>query len=165
MSTPPVEPDETLYRQLTPGGKPLYFDPTRNPPVLAAVFIPGTADIDGLSMIRARYRSPVWAAFRPNRPETRFSLATCAVSALRDIALRCGFTSWPCIPDPDELDGRFGEPWAHCVLGCVNRSDYESDHNTKKQIKQWAKWVAESLGPQNIARPFSPPTDDDPYRP
>ncbi len=46
-----IDKKEMLYRQIGPGGDPIYFNPDRNPPIHQSRFIPTSADTDGLSLI------------------------------------------------------------------------------------------------------------------
>lgn len=165
--TPPVEADETLYRQIGPGGNPIWFDPDRMPPVFHVAFIPSNDDHDGLSLIRARFRSRPWAAHRLKNPNTQYRLAQLVAQHLSNLAVEAGLTPLEFRPTEDELDAQYGEPWAHCVVVQINRRDY--DDKTKPQvkaaIKSWAQQVAGSLALGNIEGPFNPPTDADPHRP
>ena len=123
MTTPDVQPAETLYRQVGPGGNPIYYDPDHEPPLHDSLFIPNNADTDGLSLTRSRFRAQVWAAFRVEQPDTRFRLARTQASFLVEIAESVGLPSLNFDPSPDNLDHRFGEPWAHCVGREINRTD------------------------------------------
>ena len=65
--TPPVDGAEIVARQIKEkGGEPLYFDTARAAPpfVHRSLFLPSRNDASGLSLIRLRHRSEVWAAFR-----------------------------------------------------------------------------------------------------
>ena len=167
ISTPPVSGNETLLRQIGPGGNPLYFDPDREPVVHAALFIPTSQDHDGLSLIRALFRSRPWAAYRTTKPDTRHRLAPLAEADLKHLAIEAGLPRLDFKPTPDDLDARHGEPWAHCVAVQINRVDYKDKSDTSKNeaIKNWAKAVAASLSLDHLEGPFDPPGANDPYRP
>lgn len=166
MATPTVRPAaETLYRQLSPAGDPIWFDPERQPPIYHAAFLPSSQDSDGLSLIRSRFRSEVWAAYRPEQPPTRFRLAHLFGGQLVDLAQRAELPNLHFAPSPDGLDNDHGEPWAHCVAVEINRDLYDRDRATKKRIKEWARAVAASLSVRQVSGPFNPPTEADSYRP
>lgn len=165
MATPPVEPNEELYRQVAPGvGTPVYFDPERNPPLYSQVFAPSSSDIDGLSLVRARLRSEEWAAYRPERDDVRYFLIILD-QIMIECAAEAGFSEFPLLPSPDALDDQFGEPWAHCIAAAINRTAYNSDTEARKRIKGWAKKLEHAIGLERIVGPFAKPTDPDTYRP
>lgn len=164
MTTPAVDSTETLYRQVPPGGNPIYFDPNGGP-LARTLFLPSRADRDGLSLIRSRFRSRVWAAYRPQRPTTQYRLASVVAATLADCALEADLGDLHVDPSPDALDERFGEPWAHCVVREVNRPDYEDNADRKAQIKEWALAVAKTIPPDQVSPAYGVPSNDDPYRP
>ena len=165
MPTPDVDSQEVLYRQISPNGTPIYFDPNRAPPIHQSVFLPSHQDTDGLSLIRSRFRTEIWAAYRTEKPTVRFRLANLQAGELRNFDTRLGFPSHEYRPTTDGLDERFGEPWAHCVATHINRTDYEQDSNAKRRIKEWALAVAQGLDPDAVNGPFAEPVDGVPYRP
>jgi hypothetical protein len=164
MPTPAADADEVLFRQIGPGGNPIYFDPARNPPVHQSRFLPTDQDTDGLSMIRGRFRSEVWAAYRPEQPEKRFRLAVLRTDAITRLASNLGFQSLTLNPSEDSLDRRFGEPLAHCVVAEINRTDYDGGVELKVMIKEWAMAVSRTLATGDVIGPFVEPTQE-PYRP
>ena len=163
--TPPVESDETLYRQIGPSGQPIYFDPKRHPPVHRSLFMPSRADTDGLSLIRSRFRTRVWAAYRVEKPLVRFRLAQLQTSRLRTLAEDVGFPKFHAESTPDELDQQYGPPWAHCVVKEINRRDYDNDWQSKRMIKEWAMAVAGEITSDFVLGPYPVPTSEDPLRP
>lgn len=165
MGTPPVEPGEVVCRQAGPGGTPIYFDPNRSPPLHHTLFLPGPHDTDGLSVVRAQYRTDRWAACRVERPDVRYNLVRLKVADLQAAASQHGMEPFPATPTPDTLDLQFGEPWAHAVLSQINRTEYDGDAIRKKQIKSWAKAVADQVELHAIVGPFDPPDEETPYRP
>lgn len=165
MSTPPVQANESLYRQIGPGGNPIYFDPTRAQCVHRSSFLPTTQDVDGLSLIRSRFRTAIWSAHRPELPDVRFRLAVLRSVVAREVAINAGFTHLEFEPSPDTLDERFGEPWAHCTVSQINRLDYDSNQTVKRMIKEWAMGIANSVSEQVVIGPFDAPGHDDDYRP
>ena len=165
MSTPSVVENELLYRQVPPGGNPIYFAPSQKRPVYRAVFYPTQKDTDGLSVIRSKFRSQVWSAYRIEQPHVRFRLACLPNQHLRRIAGDCGIQTLSYLPTPDELDNQHGVPWAHCVITEINRTDYDSDTTAKKRIKEWALGVADLLGETDVVGPFEKPGEHDHYRP
>ena len=166
MPTPDVEfVEEVLYRQISPGGTPIYFDPNRDPVVHSAALLPSHQDTDGLSLLRSRFRTEIWAAYRAEKPDVRFRLACLPASELRLLDTKTEFPDPKYLPTEDGLDNRFGEPWAHCVATHINRTDYENDRNVKKRIKQWALALAKGIAPASIWGPFQEPDDSVPYRP
>jgi hypothetical protein len=84
---------------------------------------------------------------------------------MREISIGTGFTNLSFESSPDALDNQFGEPWAHCVVSAINRSDYDSSLSAKKMIKEWARKVANSVAKPDVIGPFATPTDEDQYRP
>lgn len=165
MATPAVSPEEIMYRQIPPGGNPIYFDPSRQSPVHRALFLPSREDTDGLSLIRGTFRSPIWSAFREEKPQIRFLLARFQAARLNKAAYWVGPAGLDYHPIPDMLDQRHGEPWAHCVATEINRMAYDSDHAAKKRIKEWALQVEGLVTNQDIFGPFAQPTEADSYRP
>jgi hypothetical protein len=165
MATHPVELSEPLRRQVGLGGNPIYFDATRAPPILHySLFLPGRDDADGLSLIRARHRTPIWSAFRPETPDVRYRLACLTAD---DVAHRARVVGFGVTFDlsPDSLDHRFGEPWAHCVVREINRTAYDTDKEAKRRIKDWAHQIVEQIAPSDVIGPFAEPTDAAPHRP
>lgn len=165
MSTPAVETSESMYRQVGPGGDPIYFDPSREPLVHHAIFLPTRNDGDGLSLIRSRFRSEIWSAFRKEKPSVRFRLARLQIQVLAQVAVECEITILSYLPTPDGLDSDHGEPWAHCVVTEINRTIYDSDQTAKRRIKEWALRVSDLITSAEILGPFDEPTANDPYRP
>ena len=49
---PRLAEGEVLYRQVSPGGNPVFFQADRDPPLNYTLFLPSRADLDGLSLIR-----------------------------------------------------------------------------------------------------------------
>jgi len=165
MSTAPVDENELLFRQVSPGGDPIYFDETRKPPVFHVVFLPGREDHDGLSMIRNKFRTEIWSAYRLERTTVRYRLACLNVSELNRMSNERGTSDLTYNPSPDGLDNQHGEPWAHCCIAEINKTIYDSDQDAKKRIKEWARHVSDWLSRDSIIGPFREPTEADPYRP
>ena len=165
MPTPNVDANELLYRQIGPGGDPIYFDPARNPPVHQSRFLPTNKDTDGLSLVRSRFRTAIWSAYRPEQPAVRFRLAMLQAIRLQQLASELGFQTLTYALTADGLDDRLGEPWAHCVVVEMNRADYDKDLDAKRRIKEWAMGVAKLVTDQDVIGPFREPGDRDPYRP
>jgi hypothetical protein len=165
MSTPAIDDAEILYRQIHPGGAPIYFDAARTPAISQAVFLPTSADGDGLSLLRACFRSAIWSAYRPEQPSVRFRLGQLGVLKLRQLALDLGFADLHFTATPDSLDNLHGEPWAHCVTIQINRRAYDSDREAKRRIKEWAMGVAKAVSLEAVIGPFEAPAQDSPYRP
>lgn len=165
MPTPYIDNTEVLYRQVGPAGNPIYYDPQRTPVVHQALFLPSNQDTDGLSLIRGRFRTDVWAAYRNEQPAVRFRLAVLQVPQMEQLASELGFESFDFGLSADGLDDEHGEPWAHCVALQINRADYDGCPEAKKRIKEWAMKTATRLTDQDIIGPFHEPTEQDPYRP
>jgi hypothetical protein len=169
--TPPVDATEVLVRQVKEGGgNPLFFDTSRAPkPVLhRSLFMPQANDTDGLSLIRLRYRSEVWAAFRKETPDQRYRLARLLPSELMRCARIAGLETLNFTPTPDELDRERGEPWAHCVANEINIVAYKDagDPHVKKRIFTWAEQVCRLVSTTDITGPYPPPDPGkDSYRP
>lgn len=170
-STPRVDASEPLARQVKEGGgNPLFFDTTRAPkPVLdRSLFLPMRNDTDGLSFIRLRYRSEIWAAFRQETPDQRYRLARLFPSALVDCARAAGIEWLNFEPNPDQLDHEHREPWAHCVAREINVGAYadKSDPEAKKRILTWAEAVSKLVTLADISGPYRRPVaTQDNYRP
>jgi hypothetical protein len=165
MPTPDVEIEEVLYRQIGPGGTPIYFDPNRSPQLHQAAFLPSSQDLDGLSLIRSRFRDEIWAAYRAEKPAIQFRLAKVPVAVLRELDSEIGFEGGGYVASPDGLDERFGEPWAHCVATHINRATYDVNRDAKVRIKEWALAVANGIGADSVRGPFAQPDESVPYRP
>jgi hypothetical protein len=165
MATLPVDPYEVVYRQIGPGGSPLFFDQSRQCPIHQSLFLPHRGDTDGLSLIRAAHRSEVWSAYRLERPDVRYRLARFTAQVVVELANSVGIVPLNIEPNPDALDLEHGEPWAHCVLREINRTDYDSDRAAKLRIKEWALAMADQLGHSDVLGEFPPPTASVPYRP
>lgn len=165
MQTPDVAQDETLLRQIHPGGNPIFFDPMQNPPIHHSVFRPTDRDTDGLSLIRQRFRTDIWAAYRLEQPAIRFRLARLSVAKLSELAEQLGLGSLSFPHSPDGLDNLHGQPWAHCVLSEINRNAYDSTFSAKVAIKEWMLAVAKSIAIEAVIGPFEEPNDTHPYRP
>ena len=165
MSTPPIEPDEVMYRQVGSGGNPIYYDPNRPVPLFQAVFLPGRKDSDGLSLLRSQFRSRVWSAHRTESPDKQYRLACFRAEDAIRIAGQHGIDAFSFRVSPDELDQRNGEPWAHSVAEQINRTSYDNDRAAQICIKEWALAMANHVVQENIIGPFPKPTDADPYRP
>jgi hypothetical protein len=170
IATPPVDNDETLVRQIKPGTNPLFFDESRHPlPVLHwSLFRPAPGDQDGLSLIRLRFRSEAWAAFRPMTPDHRFRLARLLPAKLVECGRASGLEWLHFQPSADDLDDEHGQPWAHCVVGEINAIAYndKTDPESKKRILTWAERVANQVSRDDITGPYDRPVPGvDPYRP
>lgn len=165
MPTPSVDESELLIRQISPGGNPIYFDPARKPPVHQQAFLPSRKDADGLSLIRGRFRSDIWSAYRPEQPAVRFRLVHAQVSSLDQVADECGIQEFSYQSTPDALDNQHGTPWGHCVATKINRTVYDSDDAAKRRIKEWALGVANLFTEQDVVGPFDAPRQGDEYRP
>ncbi|MFM8582837.1 MAG: hypothetical protein ACKOFW_15210 [Planctomycetaceae bacterium] len=158
----PLAGDEVLYRQVGPGGNPVFYEPGREPPLDYTLFLPSRADLDGLSLIRQAHRAPVWAAFRPEQPAVRFRLAIVSLTLLQAIDAETGLTAARYQATPDTLDAERGEPWGHAIAAHINRPAYERD---KSLLKSWARRVTCLIRHSSISGPFALPTVHDAYRP
>jgi|GEM_PF-626927 len=165
MPTPAVTSTELLYRQVGPGGNPLFFDESRASVLHQSLFTPTDNDSDGLSLIRSIYRSEVWAAHRIENPSAQFRLARSIADDLIRIATSVGFSALNFDISPDGLDNLHGEPFAHCTIREINRTDYNASHTQKKRIKEWAFAVVSRLTKSDISAHYSIPMTSDAYRP
>jgi hypothetical protein len=166
VTTPDVESSEILARQIKDGaGEPIWFDPSRTPPLAWQLFRPTNSDGEGLSMIRLRHRSEPWAAYRPTQPDIRFRLARMIVDDLGLIAISVGIGGFGVKTDPDELDNEHGEPWAHVLLSAINRKAYDADAAQKLKIINWLKAVAAAIPLLEITDLFDRPGAGILYRP
>jgi len=170
-NTPPVEATEMVVRQIKDkGGQPLFFDATRaTPPIVhRSLLLPSPKDLDGLSLIRLRYRSEAWAAYRSETPDQRYRLARLLPSALIDCAREAGIEWLHFNPSPDDLDRAHGPPWAHCDVQEINRRDYDnkSDAAAKMRIMTWADKVSALITLTDVSDPYpAPDQETDRYRP
>jgi len=154
--------DRRVYRQCNPdGGDPPFYNPKSG--IHHSLFRPGNRDFDGLSFIRIELRTPIWAAYRIENPEIRFLLINLSCVDLSNAAANLSSQSF--VDTPDEMDNRFGEPWAHCVFAGANLNDYKSDPAKTNPIRVWAKKVAAQINQNQISGPFLSPSDQDSYRP
>ncbi len=56
---------------------------------------------------------------------------------------------------PDELDEKYGKPWAHCVIKEVNIIDYnKKDKESKMRIKTFAKLMSEQSLDIEVRGPY-----------
>lgn len=165
LSTPTFDEGEIAFRQIPPGGSPVFYCDGRVPPVHRSLFLPSARDHDGLSMCRNRFRAITWCAFRVEKSETRFQLARVTIGQLNRACHEVGIADARLQATPDELDRQHGEPWAHFVVGAINRLEYETSEIAKKAIKEWALQMAEWIGESEILGPFRIPNEDDSYRP
>lgn len=156
---------ESVFRQVGTGGNPIYFDPARQPPIHRSLFYPARNDSDGLSLIRSSFRTAVWAAYRVEQPDTRFRLAEILVATLVDAGSHVGIQGLVLDCTPDKLDIEHGEPWAHCVVRQINRTDYDNNSEAKKRIKEWALQIENKINASEVKGPFPKPGATDPYRP
>jgi hypothetical protein len=170
-TTPPVEANEIVVRQIKEGGgQPLFFDATQaSPPVVhRSLFLPSPKDVDGLSMIRLRYRGEAWAAYRSETPDQRYRLARLLPSSLIECARAAGIEWLHFNPAPDDLDREHGQPWAHCNVQEINRRDYDnkSDPAAKMRIMTWADKVSKLVALADVSNPYpAPGPQADSYRP
>jgi len=154
MKTPPVGQQETLLRQISPGGDPVYFDPTRiESPVDKAVFLPSPDDSDGLSVIRNQFRSLARASRRKEKPGAKFHIASINVLELQNTARDAGFSVLSFCVNADAFDADFGEPWAHCTITEINRIDYDGNREAKIRIKEFARLVAKQITALRVISP------------
>lgn len=160
-----MEDGEVLYRQIIPGGDPIWYQHGRKPIVHRSAFLPHPTDTDGLSLIQARLRSQKWAAYRLEKPEKRYRLVSFYVDDLRRHATAAGFSEFNFEPTSDQLDERYGPPYAHCVATAINRTQYKADPAVRARIMEWANSVSKSIAEQDVSGPFEPPSEDDEYRP
>ena len=121
-----------VYRQVISGGEPIWFNPSREPPVSHAAFLPSREDADGLSLIDSSTRSEVWAAHRMESPKTQRHVAVLDVSMIAEVATEVCL-SHELVCDPDKLDKWFGEPSSHWLATRINRCDYDSNKDVKKR--------------------------------
>ncbi len=159
------ESDEVAFRQIPAGGSPVFFVADRAPPVHRSLFLPSSRDVDGLSLCRARFRSLIWCAYRAEKPESRFQLARLLIEEIVKTTQAVGIVDARLRATPDELDSRQGEPWAHFVVGGINRPDYDTNPDAKRRIKEWAYLIAEQIAASDVLGPFPAPTEQDAYRP
>lgn len=150
---------EDLYRQIPPNGNPPFYQSQASPKVHPVTFRPGSSDLDGLSMLRAACRSLQWSAYRVEQPDKRFRVAQLPVLLLSQLAHDVGFNAFDVQVTPDQLDHRFGEPFAHCVLVQINRPDYDRSPEVKKRIREWTEKVVQVLTDERIHGPFDPPDE------
>lgn len=154
-----VAETEELYRQIPPNGDPPFYQSEASPKVHPATFLPGRSDVDGLSMLRTAFRSLQWSAYRVEQPDKRFRVAQLSLRILSQLAHDVGFDALDVEATPDQLDRRFGEPYAHCVLVQINRPAYDRSREIKKRIKEWTEKVSRELTDESIHGPFDPPDE------
>ena len=169
--TSPVDGAELVARQIREGGgEPLYFDTARAAPpfVHRSLFLPSRNDASGLSLIRLRHRSEVWAALRSETPQHRYRLTRLLASALIEMAREAGIEWLNFDPSADDLDRQHGHPWAHCNVREISRTDYDNsaDPDAKRRILTWAEKVSRFITLADVSAPFPPPDPaHDRYRP
>lgn len=165
MSTLHFTEDHLFYRQIKPNANPLFYDPLKRPPVFFTLFLPTRQDIDGLSLIDATRRTPIWAAYRLQLPGVRFRLAEITYGAFQEKASEFNIGLLSFVESPDLIDNEKGVPWAHCTIKNIDITTYDSDPSFKKKVKEWARAVAFEITQAQIKGPFESPTCFDQYRP
>lgn len=163
--TPPVNVAEVLFRQAPLRGNPLFVDRTVTPPVHRSAFRPSRVDHDGLSLIRSSYRSLEWSGCRPEKEGEELYVIELPVKQLSDIGQISGFPAIEFRCSPDALDDVHGEPFAHCTVLQINRTDYDKDRDSKNRILKWTEKLSESISLAQVHGPLMKPTADVPYRP
>jgi len=163
--TPPVDNSEVLFRQAPRRGTPLFVDRTVTPPVHRLAFRPTPNDADGLSLIRAKFRSLEWSGYRPEKDDSELYVIQLIAEHLCKVAERVELPplSFPC--SPDCLDLLNGEPNAHCTIAQINRVDYDKGGDHKKRILSWTEKLSETIKIEQIHGPFKKPASHFPYRP
>jgi len=162
-STPPIHSTEVVFRQLRSAVVVAAESPD-DPNRFYSEFLPSSGDSDGLSMLRAAYRTPVWCAYRKAKPDERYRLFRFTFGELELAAVGWSLTAKV---DPDDLDDEFGEPFAHFVLPEVNKPDYKNNPEARARIKTWARQVLRLISAASMVPPPStaPVRGTDPHRP
>lgn len=126
--TDPVMPDEHLYRRISLNANPPGLSDDRV--VLQQAFLPRKNDVDGISLVRAKYRSANEAALPPNSTHREYVVAVVKAADLESLGLTLDVT-------PDDIDIELGTH-AHVSVREMNAANYKSP-----EVKDWARQIAE----------------------
>ena len=165
MSTPPVNAAEVIFRQIGPGGTPIYFDPNRSPPLHfaplpARVKRFGRTVADSISFSHGN----LVGISRGSSGRSLSPCTRCCRESRRNSPRQRHRSVEVSTQVPMRLDVQNGSPWAHCVAREINRTQYDADNVAKRRMKEWALAMADHIQPAEIIGPFQRPTQADPYR-
>jgi len=140
-----VDPDEVLYRRISDRSNPAWFLPNQNPAVAPEAFTPNKRDTDGISLLRANYRTPE-DAVRGGMPGKNYYLARVSARRLIDLGLSLQIT-------PDEMDRQQspGTPGAHISVPELAYDKYQADKN---RIKEIAEKISSKLSSNDVIGPY-----------
>jgi len=119
----PVSDDEILYRRVSL--KAGFYDPERSPSLSHAAFTPNRNDIEGLSLVRAKYASVEEAAV--GNPEALYFVAVLRTADLRREGMEI-------VPDPQR-----GQP-GHALITNLRFGNVRTP-----ECKHWAKTLAHNF--------------------
>ena len=112
----PIADDEIVYRRVSDTSG--WYDPNSDRPVAWAAFRPNEKDLDGISVWRAKYKSPAEVAATQARPERRYFILVLRAARLRESGIEVK-------PSP-----QLGGP-GHATLANLNKEQYERDRDIR----------------------------------
>lgn len=132
-----VADDEIVYR--TVSDRSGWYDPDSDSPIAWETFRPNKRDLDGLSVWRAKYKSPEQAALQHARQDRRYYVVAMRVGDLRRIGVEVAATS------------AADEP-GHASLTTLSTATYREEKN---RIRGLAQRIATELV-DTVHGPFGP---------
>lgn len=128
----PIDDDEFLYRRIN-------LQYVVDGRIDLEAFRPRREDVDGLSLTRAKYKSPEEAAKPPvTRPGRTYYISSIRASDLKQLNLTI---------EPKPIDGNLG----HCVVPEMNALNRGTN-----SCRELALRLASEIGTQEILGPFGP---------
>ena len=132
-----VADDEIVYR--TVSDRSGWYDPDSDNPIAWVTFRPNKRDLDGLSVWRAKYKSPEQAALQHAQQDRRYYVLAIRVGDLRRIGVEVAAT-----PAADEP--------GHASLTTLSAATYREDKN---RIRGFAQRIATEFV-HAVHGPFGP---------
>jgi hypothetical protein len=124
-----INDDEIVYRRIP--ANPEFYDPAQECPVAWVNFKPNKNDLGGISIWRAKFKSPKQVVDDARKPGRQYYVAHLRIAELR--APPCCITI-----EPSEQEGGIG----HASLVTLNYHAYRSDKN---RITELAEFIARNL--------------------
>lgn len=144
----PITNDEVLYRRVSERSG--WYDPSSASPVAWVAFRPNAQDVRGLSVWRARYKSPHEAAAFNARPGHRYYILALSAGCLRAMGVEV---------EPSPEDGGPG----HASLVNLSASAYRADKDGVRELA--SRLAAEAIqAVQGPLGPFDAPDGSTPER-
>jgi len=139
----PVDDAEDVLRRVP---QAWYPNERGEPQPRIDTFLPTSADLTGLSLSRAKYRS-IESAARGSDPSKVYHVASLQVSKVRSARLDGVSQALEVTADPQPGDD------GHTQIPLLYRRDYDSDPVKKTRIKEWARKLASSVAVMALVSP------------